>query len=177
MQPMKVPSTRPASAPTVREVMHPRVVSVVPEMTVRELVETFQEEHIRGAPVLGPSGKVIGMVSESDVLRHALGSAPADAHPPARLSASTWTIAGSGEAAATAPGPAATLAACDLGEVRVGEIMGPVGATFEPGDELQALFRFFAADGVQRVAVIENDILLGIVTPADVLRGLVSFLP
>jgi hypothetical protein len=43
-----------------------------------------------------------------------------------------------------------------------------------PGDELQALSRFFAADGVQRVAVIENDILLGIVTPADVLRGLVS---
>ncbi|MFL5383488.1 MAG: HPP family protein [Longimicrobiaceae bacterium] len=123
-------------ARTVREVMEPRVVSVVPEMTVRELVETFQEEHIRGAPVLDPAGKVIGMVSESDVLRHALAS-------PAR-------------------------------GVRVGDIMGPVGATFAPGDELQALSRFFAADGVQRVAVIENDILLGIVTPADVLRGLAS---
>lgn len=112
------------------------MVSVVPEMTVRELVETFQEEHIRGAPVLDPAGKVIGMVSESDVLRHALA--------------------------------ASVRGAC------VGDIMGPVGATFAPGDELQALTRFFAADGVQRVAVIENGILLGIVTPADVLRGLAS---
>lgn len=139
-------------ARTVREVMEPRVVSVVPEMTVRELVETFQEEHIRGAPVLDPGGKVIGMVSESDVLRHALATpdAPRD------------------ESAASAR---FLLSACDLGRVRVGEIMGPVGATFAPDDELRALARFFAADGVQRAAVIEHGILLGIVTPADVLRG------
>jgi hypothetical protein len=36
---MKSPATRAASARTVREVMQPHVVSVVPEMTVRELVE------------------------------------------------------------------------------------------------------------------------------------------
>ena len=153
--------------------MEPHVVSVVPEMTVRELVETFQEEHIRGAPVLGRSGKVIGMVSESDVLRHALGAAPAHAAATLSSSASAWSAEG-GEAVATVARSAATLSSCDLGAVRVGDIMGPVGATFAPGDELQALTRFFATDGVQRVAVIENDILLGIVTPADVLRGLVS---
>jgi CBS domain-containing protein len=155
--------------------MEPHVVTVVPEMTVRELVETFQEEHIRGAPVLGPSGKVIGMVCESDVLRHALGPVPVDGEAAACLSASAhpWERDGA-DAVATRTRSAAGLAACDLGQVRVGEIMGPVGATFAPGDELQVLSRFFAADGVQRVAVIENDILLGIVTPADVLRGLVS---
>jgi CBS domain-containing protein len=172
-EPMKSPATSAASAQTVREVMEPRVVSVVPEMTVRELVETFHEEHIRGAPVLGPSGKVIGMVSESDVLRHALGAAAPHAEAEAPLRASPWS-ADSGEAVATLARPATMLAGCDLGGVRVGEIMGPVGTTFAPGDALQALTRFFAADGVQRVAVIENDILLGIVTPADVLRGLVS---
>ena len=163
-------ASRVARTNTVREVMKPRVVTVVPEMTARELVEVFQEEHIRGAPVLGPSGKVIGMVSESDVLRHSLGAAPEPAAPPP-----AHRGAGGGRAvAAMVARPATTPSACDLGEVRVGEIMGPVGAVFAPGDELQALARFFAADGVQRVAVIENDILLGIVTPADVLRGLVS---
>ena len=130
---MNAAAARPApTARTVRDVMASRVVSVVPEMTARELVETFLEEHIRGAPVLDPAGKVIGMVSESDVLRHARG---------------------------------------DLGRVRVGDIMGPVGDTFAPDDELRALARFFAADGVQRVAVVEHGILLGIVTPADVLRA------
>jgi predicted transcriptional regulator len=157
-------------ARTVREVMEPHVVTVVPEMTVRELVETFQEEHIRGAPVLDRAGKVIGMVSESDVLRHAL-AAPERA---AAVSESAWAACGGEGGVATLTQPATILSGCDLGRVCVGDIMGPVGATFAPGDELQALTRFFAADGVQRVAVIENDILLGIVTPADVLRGLAS---
>ena len=161
---MIVKAPRVPRANTVRDVMKPRVVTVVPEMTARELVEVFQEEHIRGAPVLGPSGKVIGMVSESDVLRHALGGVPEPAAPPPACPGA----AGGGGVAAT------MLTACGLGEVRVGEIMGPVGAVFAPGDELDELARFFAADGVQRVAVIENDILLGIVTPADVLRGVVS---
>lgn len=165
---MKSPTSR-ASVRTVREVMEPRVVTVVPEMTVRELVETFQEEHIRGAPVLDPAGKVIGMVSESDVLRHALGVPECTAPEPE----SAWAPGG-GAGLAILARPASTLAGCELGRVRVGEIMGPVGTTFAPGDELQALTRFFAADGVQRVAVIENGILLGIVTPADVLRGLGS---
>ena len=167
---MKPPASRTASSRTVREVMEPRVVTVVPEMTVRELVETFQEEHIRGAPVLDPKGKVIGMVSESDVLRHALGIPECTAAAPEPA----WGADGDGDGSASLGRLAATLAGCELGRVRVGEIMGPVGTTFAPGDELQALTRFFAADHVQRVAVIENGILLGIVTPADVLRGLVS---
>ena len=169
---MKSPATRAASARTVREVMKPHVVTVVPEMTVLELVETFQEEHIRGAPVLSPSGKVIGMVSESDVLRHAL-VLPECA---ASVTEPFWAAAGNGGGTATATlaRPATLLAGCELGRACVSDIMGPVGTTFAPGDELQALSRFFAATGVQRVAVIENDILLGIVTPADVLRGLAS---
>jgi CBS domain-containing protein len=171
---MKSPPTRAASARTVREVMEPHVVTVVPEMTVRELVETFQEERIRGAPVLGRYGKVIGMVSESDVLRHALGTAPGPTPGATRLPSAVWLSGDGGEGLATVARPAARLSASDLGRVRVGEIMGPVGATFAPGDDLLALTQFFAADGVQRVAVVENDILLGIVTPADVLRGLVS---
>ncbi|MFL5385623.1 MAG: HPP family protein [Longimicrobiaceae bacterium] len=154
-------ASRVARANTVRDVMQPRVVTVVPEMTARELVEVFQEQRIRGAPVLGRSGKVIGMVSESDVLRHALGAAPEPAATPSAH-----------PGAATITRRAAMPSGRDLGDVRVGGIMGPVGLTFAPGDELEALTRFFAADGVQRVAVIENDILVGIVTPADVLRGL-----
>jgi CBS domain-containing protein len=129
-------------AKTVRDVMKQQVVTVVPEMTVRELVQTFLEEHVRGAPVLGPTGKVIGIVSEADVLRVMLQPRAA------------------GE---DAPG---------LDEVRVGEIMGPVGLAFSPGDAVTRVARTFAADGVQRVVVIENDILLGIVTPADLMRSL-----
>lgn len=134
--------TRRTRAKTVRDVMKAQVVTVVPEMTVRELVQTFLEDHVRGAPVLGPTGKVIGIVSEADVLRVML-----------QPRAAGEDVRG-------------------LDEVRVGEIMGPVGLAFAPGDAVTRVARTFAADGVQRVVVIENDILLGIVTPADLMRSL-----
>jgi len=139
---MIVHDTRGVRAKTVRDVMKPHVVTVVPEMTVRELVQTFLEEHVRGAPVLGPTGKVIGVVSEADVLRVMLHARSAEEE------------------------------ARDLDARRVGEIMGPVGLVFAPGDAVARVARSFAADGLQRVVVIENDILLGIVTPADLMRSL-----
>jgi CBS domain-containing protein len=125
----------------VRDVMKPEVVTVVPEMTVGELVQTFLEEHVRGAPVLGPTGKVIGIVSESDVLRLMLrcgGCNPRNG--PGRLD-----------------------------EIRVGEIMGPVDSVFAPGDPLALVAQAFARDHLQRAVVIEDDYLLGIVTPADLI--------
>jgi len=120
--------------------MEPRVVTVVPEMTVRELVQTFLEEQVRGAPVLGPSGKVVGMVSEADVLRQLMTrpiGSPRDAD-----------------------------------QVQVREMMGPIGRVFGPDDEVESLLRFFASDGLQRAVVIDNDILLGIITPSDLVRAL-----
>ncbi|HKP74687.1 MAG TPA: CBS domain-containing protein [Longimicrobiaceae bacterium] len=141
-----VQSARGGRTKTVRDIMRHHVVSVVPEMTVRELVQTFLEEHVRGAPVLGPTGKVIGLVSETDVLRAML---PTHAN-------------GNGNGAAPA----------DADRVCVGDIMGPVPFVFSPGDAVSRVAHTFAADGVQRVVVIENDILLGIVTPADLMRTL-----
>lgn len=140
-----VQSTRGRRAQTVRDIMRHDVVTVVPQMTVRELVQVFLEEHVRGAPVLGPTGKVIGLVSETDVLRMML---PAHQY------------------GALAP------PCCDVDRLRVADIMGPVPFVFAPGDAVSRVARTFAADGVQRVVVIENDMLLGIVTPADLMPAL-----
>jgi CBS-domain-containing membrane protein len=144
---MMMKATRVARAKTVRDVMKPRVVTVVPEMTARELVQTFLEERVRGAPVLGPTGKVIGIVSETDVLRLAFR-----ARPPAEAENAR--------------------AALDLDQVRVGDIMGPVGHVLTPGDTLERVAETFASDGAQRAVVMDNGMLLGIVTPADLMRTL-----
>jgi CBS domain-containing protein len=72
----------PAVAATVRDIMQSEVLAVVPEMTVRELIHLLLEERISGAPVLGPTGKVLGVVSSTDVLRMtASGTPPTPASP------------------------------------------------------------------------------------------------
>jgi CBS domain-containing protein len=52
----------------VRDIMQPDVITVGPEATVRELAAILAEHKISGVPVVDESGDVLGMVSESDVI-------------------------------------------------------------------------------------------------------------
>ncbi|NPT42444.1 CBS domain-containing protein [Paraburkholderia sp. 1N] len=51
------------------DVMTSNVISVTPDMTVREVARMFVDNGISGAPVLDPDGHVAGMISEGDLLR------------------------------------------------------------------------------------------------------------
>ncbi|CAB3717667.1 hypothetical protein LMG22037_04487 [Paraburkholderia phenoliruptrix] len=51
------------------DVMTGKVISVTPDMTIREVARLFVENHISGAPVLDSDGSVAGMISEGDLLR------------------------------------------------------------------------------------------------------------
>jgi CBS domain-containing protein len=51
------------------DVMTSNVISVTPDMTVREVARIFVDNGISGAPVVGPDGHIAGMISESDLLR------------------------------------------------------------------------------------------------------------
>src|SRR6266545_8390204 len=54
--------------PTVASVMTTKVITVAPETPFREVVATLAGNGISAVPVVGPRGKVIGVVSEADVL-------------------------------------------------------------------------------------------------------------
>ena len=50
------------------DVMTTSVVSIKPEMTVRETAKIFVEQRISGAPVVDVNGQLVGMISEGDLL-------------------------------------------------------------------------------------------------------------
>ncbi|CAN7662437.1 CBS domain-containing protein [Trinickia sp. LjRoot230] len=51
------------------DVMTSNVISVTPDMTVRDVAKIFVDNGISGAPVLDPDGHIAGMISEGDLLR------------------------------------------------------------------------------------------------------------
>ncbi len=51
-----------------RDIMTNTVITVSPETTVTELATIFATKNIGGTPVLGPSGKLLGVVTESDLI-------------------------------------------------------------------------------------------------------------
>ncbi|AOR73201.1 histidine kinase [Burkholderia stabilis] len=51
------------------DVMTPSVVSVKPDMTVQQTAALLVENGISGAPVIDANGRLVGMISESDLVR------------------------------------------------------------------------------------------------------------
>ena len=54
----------------VSELMNPNVVCVSPETTVAEAQKLLSARRVSGAPVVDADGQPIGVVSQSDLVRH-----------------------------------------------------------------------------------------------------------
>jgi CBS domain-containing protein len=52
-----------------KDIMVPEPVCVEPSTTVRQLARVFEENEISGAPVIDKEGRVIGVVSKTDLIR------------------------------------------------------------------------------------------------------------
>ena len=55
---------------TAKDVMNTNVITVDADMTVHELAGFFTEKMITGAPVVNGSGKLMGVVSVTDIIRN-----------------------------------------------------------------------------------------------------------
>lgn len=153
---MNAMTARALRAGRVRDVMQMQMVTVVPEMTVRELAQTLLDSGVRSAPVLDPAGKVLGVATQADVTRIAFGAVPT-------LAVVEGEDSRSGEGERTA-------ARADV--LRVRDVMGPVGATVGSDEPLAGVVRRFLRGRVNQLLVVDHGMLLGIVTPVDVLGAI-----
>jgi CBS domain-containing protein len=53
----------------VADLMQKNVRSIDPEATVAEIVETLADAHVSGLPVVDSAGRVVGVVSATDILQ------------------------------------------------------------------------------------------------------------
>lgn len=53
---------------TAKDIMSREVVTVTPETTVNQVARTLFEKKISGVPVVDESGKLLGVVTESDLI-------------------------------------------------------------------------------------------------------------
>ncbi len=61
----------------VREFMAPNAVTIQAESSLADVAETLAEFDVSGLPVVDRSGAVIGVVSQTDIVRLRAGSMPA----------------------------------------------------------------------------------------------------
>lgn len=64
-----------------RDIMRKRVITASPEMTLHELADLLIEHQITGVPVVSQDGTLLGVISQTDLVRHEQESKPSSEAP------------------------------------------------------------------------------------------------
>lgn len=143
---------------TVRDVMTGSVVSVHPRAPLREVAQALIDNRISGLPVVGVDGTVLGVVSEADLLVKEQGADAIRHRPLARFF---------GESRESR----AQLA--KLGAVTAAEAMTSPAVTITSGRPIHEAAAIMTARRVNRLPVVDDGRLVGIISRADLVRAYV----
>jgi CBS domain-containing protein len=142
-----------------RDIMSTQVVTVGEESTVHEMAALMIEKHISGLPVVAADGRLLGMVSEGDLMRRPeIGT---DKHRTRWLSFFT----GANEQAREFTKSHA-LHARDIMSRPVIHVAGDA--------PLEQIVQLMEKHAIKRLPVTKDGKLVGLVTRADVLRVLAT---
>ncbi len=144
---------------TAKDVMTREVVTVKPDTSVQDIAQLLYSQRISGVPVLDADDKVVGMVSEGDLMGHvgAVGDAP-----PKR----SWWLRLMGGTPDTAENYTRShgRTAQDVMSRKV------ISVTDET--PLAEIARLLEKNRIKRVPVMANGELVGLISRANLLRGL-----
>ena len=139
----------------VRDVMTQSVISVPPEMSLRDVARLLIDHQISGVPVVDEAGAVVGVVSEADLLVKQLS------RPVSRRLPLEW-ILGERHDPEELRHRAATTAA---------ETMSAPAVTIDADRPLREAAAVMIDRSVNRLPVTSTGRMIGIITRADLVRA------
>jgi CBS domain-containing protein len=137
----------------IESLMTRDVVSVSPDTPLKDVAALLSEKHISGMPVCGADGTVVGVVSEADILRTEQGIGP---DVGGRLH---WFFRRLDD---------------EIDKLRArtaGEAMTAPPLTVRPAEHAAVAARLMVGYRINRLPVVEQGRLVGIVTRADLVRA------
>lgn len=133
----------------VSEPMTPNPVTVSPDTPVTEALRLMREKKVRRFPVLDAGGKLVGIVSDKDLLHAA---------PSPATTLAVWEI------------PEL------LSKIRVEHVMTRNVITVQESTPLEEAARIMADNKVGGLPVMHGDKLVGIITETDLFKSLLELL-
>lgn len=144
---------------TAADVMTRALVTVGPEATLRQAAALMEEKHISALPVVDEAGALVGLVSDSDLVRR----------DEAAERRRDWWLGLLADGHDLAP---EFLAAINATDRKVTQVMHRDLVTLPPTAPLAEVASLIAGKQVRRVLVVEGGRLSGIVSRADLIRAL-----
>lgn len=140
-----------------RDVMKKEVLSISPDHSVSHAARTMLENHISGLPVCDDRGRLVGILSEGDLMRRAeLGSvswrdiAGVRTKPESFIKGHSW---------------------------RVGDVMTQPAVTVDEDMPVGGVAELMAAKGIKRIPVMRAEEMVGIISRSDILCAIAASVP
>jgi CBS domain-containing protein len=140
----------------VRELMTEQVLTIGPEAPIKDVARILVDSRISGMPVCDIEGHVLGVISEGDILYKEHD--PRDSHLGGPLG---WIVDGTPDYAGYAKAQALTAR----------KAMTSPAVTIAPWESVADAARIMCERHVNRLPVVKDERLVGIVTRSDLVRA------
>ncbi|MBI3549070.1 MAG: CBS domain-containing protein [Elusimicrobia bacterium] len=144
-----------------KDIMRRHVVTVDPRMTVREVAALFIDREISGAPVIDGKGDLVGVVSQTDLVRRERESR-AEVEVPGYYRDGETSVYISG------------YQVKDPDFTRVGDVMTPAVISADEETPVEELAKMMLKRHIHRIIITRSGNLSGIVTSTDMVRTLLA---
>jgi CBS domain-containing protein len=145
-----------------KDLMTTNVITVAPETSVADIAKVLLDNHISAVPVVDANNKVLGMVSEGDLMSRA--DTETDWRP-------SWWLSLFGSTEAVAQKFIKTHG------THAAEVMTRSVVTIASDTPVKEIARLLEKNGIKRVPVVDGGQLVGVVGRGDLLRGLATHGP
>jgi CBS domain-containing protein len=147
---------------TAAQIMSRDVITVRPDAGLKELAEILTLHRISGVPVLDEDGRLVGVVSQSDLV--AVNKNP---HVPKSVTLFDWVI---------------YLESMDkfqaemskMAGIRAADIMTPQPMTVTPDATLEELATIMTERKIHTLPVMDQGRLVGVIGKLDIVRSLLG---
>lgn len=145
-----------------RDIMNKNVITVLEDTMIEEVADILTKNKISGLPVVNKAGKLVGMVTEGDLLHK-----ETNPRTPGYLNilGALIYIGGVDKYKEDLKKLAAT---------RASEIMTTDVITVSGDAKVEQVAAMMVNHNIKRVPVIENDALIGIISRADIIKTMAS---
>jgi CBS domain-containing protein len=142
-----------------RDVMVSPVITARPNASIKSVAEAFVRHQISAVPVVDDEGKLVGIISEGDLL-HRVESKTEKQHP-------WWLRAFIGSDALANEYVKAHAR-------KVSDVMTPQVVTASPETPLHEVAALLERHSIKRVPIVENNQLVGVVSRANLVQAVAS---